>query len=138
MELANGVQLAGHVRVEDSVVLGGLAAVHQFVRIGACAFVGAGAMVSQDVPPYALVSGDRAQSYGVNTVGLRRIGLDGRQRSEIRLAFKLLYGAPTLEQGLARIRGELPESPQLAHLIAFCAIKGRGLCAPARARRHAR
>ena len=58
--LANSVALAGHVSVEEHVIFGGLAAVHQFTRIGRLAFVSGGAMVTQDVPPYLTVQGDRA------------------------------------------------------------------------------
>src|SRR5205823_6357518 len=70
--LANSVALAGHVVVEDRVIFGGLAAVHQFTRIGRLAFVSGGAMVTQDVPPYFTVQGDRAEVVGINTVGLTR------------------------------------------------------------------
>jgi len=70
--LANGVQLAGHVVVEDWVTFGGLSGVAQFVRVGESAFVAAMAACERDVPPFVVVSGNRAQLRGVNAVGLRR------------------------------------------------------------------
>src|SRR5437016_3744898 len=66
--LANSAALAGHVVVEDRVIFGGLSAVHQFTRIGRLAFVSGGAMVTQDVPPYVTVQGDRAEVVGITTV----------------------------------------------------------------------
>jgi len=128
VELANGVQLAGHVEVGDHASLGGLAAVHQFVRIGELSFVGAGAMVAQDVPPFALVSGDRARCYGTNTEGLKRRDVAPSDRASLRRAFKLLYAAPTLADGLEQIRRDLPTSAPVARLVAFCEVGGRGVC----------
>lgn len=131
IELANGVQLAGHVEVGDHAGLGGLAAVHQFVRVGELAFVGAGAMVPQDVPPFSLVSGDRARCYGINAVGLRRHGFSGGQRRQLRRAYRLLYAAPTLREGLERVRREVEPSEPVQRLLSFCEATRRGICARA-------
>jgi UDP-N-acetylglucosamine acyltransferase len=134
VELANGVQLAGHVVVEDDAALGGLAAVHQFVRVGRCAFVGAGSMVSQDVLPYSLVSGDRARTFGLNTVGLRRRGISSEVRRELARALRLLLGAPTLADGLQRARVACGGA-EVEHLLAFAASSRRGLCRGVRSAR---
>ena len=69
--VANGVQLAGHVIVEDFAVIGGLTGVHQFVRIGKHAMVGGASAVHRDVPPFTLASGNRAKLEGINIVGLK-------------------------------------------------------------------
>ena len=74
--LANSVQLAGHSIVEDYAVFGGLAGVAQFAHIGESAFVAAGAMCEEDVPPFVVVQGDRARVRALNKVGLRRRGID--------------------------------------------------------------
>lgn len=132
VELANGVQLAGHVEAMDHASLGGLAAVHQFVRVGAHAFVGAGAMVSQDVLPYCLVSGDRARLYGLNTEGLRRHGFDAVLRRDLAHAVRALMSADTLEQGLDAIRRMEPRSGPLQELLDFARSSSRGLCALSR------
>src|SRR5262249_62088831 len=72
--VANGVQLGGHVVIEDYVFLGALVGVHQFVKVGESAILGAGAMASQDVPPFCNATGDRARLHGLNLVGLKRRG----------------------------------------------------------------
>jgi UDP-N-acetylglucosamine acyltransferase len=128
VELANGVQLAGHVEVGDHAGLGGLAAVHQFVRVGRLAFVGAGAMVSQDVPPFALASGDRARVYDINRVGLGRHGVDGATRTALRRALALLLTAPALRQGMALVREQLAPCAEVDQLLEFAASSRRGLC----------
>lgn len=89
--MANGVQLAGHVEVGDCVVFGGLAAIHQFVRIGRFAMIAGGSMVEYDVPPFVIVQGDRAKIRGINKVGLKRAGFNTSQINEIESAFKYLF-----------------------------------------------
>ena len=73
--VANGTQLGGHVTIESSVVIGALSGIHQFARLGESAIIGAGSMVSQDVPPFCNATGDRATLHGLNTLGLKRRGL---------------------------------------------------------------
>ena len=73
--VANGAQLGGHVVIEDCVVIGALSGIHQFVRLGESAIIGAGSMVSQDVPPFCNATGDRARLHGLNSIGLKRRGL---------------------------------------------------------------
>ena len=136
VELANGVQLAGHVHVDDHAGMGGLSAAHQFVRIGSHAFVGAGALVSQDVPPFSLAAGDRARIFGLNEVGLRRHGFEPEQRRRLGRALRLLLRASTLEEGLAGLRQDQPPSPELRLLLDFAQGSTRGLCRLAG--RHAR
>jgi len=127
VELANGVQLAGHVVVEDLAVLGGLAAVHQFVRVGRLAFVGAGSMVSQDVPPFALANGDRARVYDLNVVGLKRLGFPASRRRLLRRALRRLLAAPTMREGLERV-AELDQCDEVEQLIGFARASRRGVC----------
>lgn len=89
--LANGVSVAGHVTLGDRISLGGHAGVHQFVRIGDLSFVAANAMVSGDVPPYVMVSGDRARIIGLNTTGLKRAGITPEIRAALHKALRSLY-----------------------------------------------
>lgn len=132
VELANAVQLAGHVQVGDRAVLGGMAAVHQFVRVGCHSFVGAGAMVAQDVPPYSQVSGDRARLYGVNTVGLRRAGFSPEVRRALARALHTLRETPLLADALVAIRGdpELVAFAEVRRFVSFAEQSRRGLCRP--------
>ena len=88
---ANGVSLAGHVSVGDHVHFGGHAAAHQFVTIGDYAFIAANAMVSGDVPPFCLASGDRATLRGLNIIGLRRAGFSAQLRLTLKRTYRLIH-----------------------------------------------
>ena len=89
--IANGVQLAGHVTVEDWVTFGGLAAVQQFVRVGQSAFVAGGAMCERNVPPFVIVQGDRARVRALNVVGLERRGVPAESVAVLKKAFAALF-----------------------------------------------
>lgn len=89
--IANGVQLAGHVTVEDWVTFGGLAAVAQFVRVGESAFVAGGAMCERNVPPFVIVQGDRARVRALNVVGLERRGVPAQSIAALKRATSALF-----------------------------------------------
>lgn len=89
--IANGAALAGHVIVEDGVIIGGLSGIHQFVRLGSVAMIGAGAMVAQDIPPYCMAQGDRASIQGLNRVGLERNGGSRDDLSVLREVYRLIF-----------------------------------------------
>ncbi len=126
--LANSVALAGHVVVEDHVIFGGLAAVHQFTRIGRLAFVSGGAMVTQDVPPYVTVQGDRAEVVGINTVGLTRAHFDEHAQTRVKSAFKILYRSKLgFREAIAHVRAEHGGHAEIDHLVAFLENSERGV-----------
>ena len=79
--VANCTGIAGHVIVEDRVVMSGMVGVHQFVRVGTMAMLSGGAMVPLDIPPYCIAQGERARLVGLNIVGMRRAGLSRDDRS---------------------------------------------------------
>ena len=89
--LANNATLAGHVHVGDGVTVGGLSGVHQFVKIGAHAFVGFSSAVTQDVPPYMMVDGNPLAVRGFNIEGLRRRGFDSERLAAVKQMHRLLY-----------------------------------------------
>ncbi|MAI97872.1 MAG: acyl-[acyl-carrier-protein]--UDP-N-acetylglucosamine O-acyltransferase [Rhodobacteraceae bacterium] len=89
--LANNAALAGHVVLEDGVHVGGLSGVHQFVRIGEGAFIGALSMVNKDVIPFGMVYGDRARLMGLNLVGLRRKGFKTAVINDLKTAYEDLF-----------------------------------------------
>lgn len=132
--LANNATLAGHVLVQDHAVLGGLCGVHQFVRVGAYAMVGGMAGVEHDVPPYAVVVGNRARVEGINHVGLRRHGFDRAEIESIWDAFRILFeGAGGLADRAKEIAERHPESEAVRRLTSFIgADAARPLCRPAR------
>lgn len=126
--LTNASALAGHVEVDDYAVIGGYSGIHQFCRIGKYSFIGAFSAVSQDVVPYAKVVGNRAQVYGVNTIGLRRAGFSTTSINLIKRAFILLFRSRlTVPEALERIRRELPATPELEELCRFIETSQRGI-----------
>ncbi|PNS09543.1 acyl-ACP--UDP-N-acetylglucosamine O-acyltransferase [Solilutibacter silvestris] len=91
---SNNATLAGHVVVEDHVILSGFAGVHQFCRIGAHAFIGMGAFVNGDVPPFLMVAQEKyARARGINSEGLKRRGFDATRIAAIKRAYRALYMA---------------------------------------------
>lgn len=127
--VANGVQLGGHVSVESFAVLGALAGVHQFVTVGESSIVGAGSMVSQDVPPFCNATGDRARLHGLNTVGLKRRGFSPEIIRAIKHAYHLMFQSGLkVAEAAARIRQELPESAEVERLVNFVERSERGVC----------
>lgn len=88
---ANNASLAGHVRIEDHVTLGGFSGVFQFCRIGAFSFIATNSVVIKDVPPYVKVSGHYAKPYGLNSVGLQRHGFSQDAQMQLRRAYKVIY-----------------------------------------------
>lgn len=110
---ANAASLAGHVTVDDWVILGGFTLVHQFCQIGAHAFTSMGSIINRDVPPYVTVAGSFAEPKGINSEGLKRRGFDSDRILSIRRAYKTLYksGLPLAEarEELARVSSDAPD-----------------------------
>jgi UDP-N-acetylglucosamine acyltransferase len=128
--LANSCALAGHVTIEDFVFVGGLAAVHQFVRVGESALLGGGAMVIHDVPPFCNASGDRARLRGLNVIGLRRRGFDAARIRAIKQAYRVLFdGDEPLVEARDRCARELGTDGDVGRLLGFIAESKRGVCA---------
>jgi len=127
--VANAVQLGGHVAIADHAVVGALAGVHQFVRIGESAIVGAGSMVSQDVPPFVNATGDRARLHGLNLVGLKRRGIDAEVISALKQAYRTMFQAGLkVREAAARIRRDQQGLPPVERFVAFIESSERGVC----------
>ncbi|PWU10050.1 MAG: acyl-[acyl-carrier-protein]--UDP-N-acetylglucosamine O-acyltransferase [Verrucomicrobia bacterium] len=121
--------LAGHVTIEDFALVGGLSAVHQFVRIGKMAMIGGCSKVMQDVLPFILTDGNPAVARGVNKVGLDRNGVSSDAQFALRQAFKILCRQGlTTPNALAKIKQEVPSLPEVAHLLSFVQSSQRGFC----------
>lgn len=126
--MANGALLAGHVQIEDGAVLGGMSGVHQFVRIGRMAMVGACTKVTQDVPPFMIVDGNPPAVHGLNKIALQRKGVPDAAQHGLKIAYKCLYrDGLTTTQALERIESERDPSPEVAHLVAFVRASERGI-----------
>ena len=135
----NGAMAAGHTVIGDRAILGAMVGIHQFARVGRMAMVGAGAMVSHDAPPFAMVQGDRAKLVAVNLVGLHRNGFTAEQRSLVKRVFRLLFWRTgTLQQRLDHLRhGTMARDPLCREVVEFVAASKRGVCSP-RTTRHGR
>ncbi|MCS7150846.1 MAG: acyl-ACP--UDP-N-acetylglucosamine O-acyltransferase [Endomicrobia bacterium] len=126
---ANGGTLAGHVIVEDGVTIGGLVAVHQYVRIGKYSMLGGGAMVSKDVPPYVMVVGDRAELWGINVIGLRRKGFSKDKIKEIKTVYKKLFRSKLpLSEAIKLVERENNYSEEVKYMLDFIKSSKRGIC----------
>jgi len=113
---ANVATLAGHVECDDYVVVGGLTPIHQFCKIGTQAMIAGGSVVTQDIPPYCLAEGNRANVRGLNLTGLRR-RLDNRADiDEVRKAYKKLFESG---QPLADSAKELIENTKNEHVLSL-------------------
>ncbi len=127
--MANSGTLAGHVTLEDNATVGGLSAVHQFVRIGRLSIIGGCSKVVQDVPPFSMCDGHPARVYHLNTIGLKRMQVASQTMWVLKEAFKLLFRSGlSKSHALARIEETLPMTPELEHLIFFAKTSKRGLC----------
>lgn len=127
--IANGATLGGHVRIEDYVIVGGLVGIHQFVRIGTGAILGAGSMVSKDVPPFCNATGDRARLRGLNLEGLKRRGFQRGQVDRLRKAYRILFRMGLkMKEALERARREIPNSPEIEQIVRFIEKSQRGIC----------
>src|SRR5688572_18186530 len=127
--IANGATLGGHVVIEDFVIVGGLVGIHQFVRIGNGAIVGAGSMVSKDVPPYCNATGDRAKLHGLNIEGLKRRGFQEPVIAAIHKAYRIAFHSKLkTEDALKKIRQEMASSPEVERFVSFIANSQRGVC----------
>ena len=126
--LANGVELAGHVHLEDYTIIGGLTGVHQFTRIGRHAMVGACSKVVKDIPPYSLFSGNPIKYGGLNIIGLRRRGFSNESIISLKKAFSILYNpAYNVTQAITKIKSDLELTPVVQDVLNFIANSRRGL-----------
>jgi UDP-N-acetylglucosamine acyltransferase len=129
--MANSAAVAGHCIIDDDVIIGGLAGIHQFVRIGRGAIIGAVTMVTNDVIPYGLVQGPRGVLDGLNLVGLKRRGVARGDITALRAAFQMLaQGEGTFHDRAQRL-GEETSSDYVREIVDFVAAEtGRHFLTP--------
>jgi UDP-N-acetylglucosamine acyltransferase len=125
---ANCAALGGHVEIGDWVSLGGLTAVHQYVKIGAHAFLAGGAILQRDVPPYVMVAGNPAEPRMVNSEGLKRRGFDEEQIRQIREAYRILYRSDLkLAEALEKLRPIADTRSEIKAFVDFIDSSTRSL-----------
>ncbi|HEY3975524.1 MAG TPA: acyl-ACP--UDP-N-acetylglucosamine O-acyltransferase [Candidatus Sulfotelmatobacter sp.] len=127
--LVNGATLAGHAIVEEWAVVGALSAVHQFVRVGAHAYIGGGAMITQDVLPFSMTSAARENhAYGANKVGLERRGFSKDRIAKIQSAFKILLASKlNTSQALEALKSDADRGDDVDMMIRFIEVSERGV-----------
>jgi len=124
---ANVATLAGHVEVEDNVVVGGLSAIHQFCKLGTQSMIGGGSIVVQDIPPFCNTEGNRATIRGLNLTGLRR-RLDNRSDIDaIKKAYKQLFESGTSLSDSANELVNSSENKYVKQLAQFVLDTKRGI-----------
>ncbi|TNF60028.1 MAG: acyl-ACP--UDP-N-acetylglucosamine O-acyltransferase [Rhodobacteraceae bacterium] len=117
--VVNSAAIAGHCVLEDDVIVGGLSGVHQWVRIGRGAIIGAVTMVTNDVIPYGLVQAPRGELDGLNLVGLKRRGVARTDITALRAAFQMLAQGEGTFQDRARRLGEDNDSEYVQEIVRF-------------------
>jgi UDP-N-acetylglucosamine acyltransferase len=125
---SNNGTLAGHVEVGDHAVIGGLAAVHQFCRVGRHAITGGCSKIVQDVPPFFIADGNPAVIRGINQVGLERAGFSAETIRTLKEAYRILYRSKlNVKQSVEVIRQEIPALPEITELCSFIESSQRGI-----------
>lgn len=125
---ANCASLAGHVTVGDHAVLGGFTLVHQFCRIGAHSITGIGCVCLQDVPPFMVAAGNRAQPHGINVKGLRRREFTEQDILALKRAYRTLYRSElSLQEARDRMQNGAAGHPAVGELVAFLGSSARGI-----------
>jgi UDP-N-acetylglucosamine acyltransferase len=126
--MANNASIAGHVKVGDYVIIGGMSGVHQFCHIGQHSFVAANSLVLKDVPAYVMASGQPVKPFGLNSEGLKRRGFDKSVILSIKRAYKLLYRKGlSVEEALAGIDEQVENSPELVAFTDSIIASTRGI-----------
>lgn len=121
--LANNTLLAGHIVVEDYIHTAGAAVVHQYCHLGSFCFIGGGSVVSQDVPKFMMVSGDRAELRGLNLEGLRRQGFSATEIKGLRAAYRKIFMPTSTESGSIEERlRELEQHEELGQVPVICSM----------------
>lgn len=126
--LANGSTLAGHVTIEDQAVIGGLVAIHQFVRVGKLSIIGGCSKVVQDIPPYSTCDGHPAAVFGLNLIGLRRHNVPKDSIGLLDDAFRILFSSGlSIKHALEKLVQEVKLTSEVAYLVEFIKKTERGI-----------
>lgn len=126
--IANNVAVAGHVHIDDFTIVGGNVGIHQFCKVGAHAFVGAGAIILRDIPPFVMVSGTKHIPQGINVEGLKRRGFSKDAITHIRRAYKAIYRENlTVAEATEQLSESAQQYPEVASMVAFINESARGI-----------
>ncbi len=126
--LANNTAVAGHVHIDDFAIVGGAVGIHQFCKVGAHAFLGAGGIILRDVPPFVMVSGHKHIPQGINSEGLRRRGFEKETIMAIKRAYRTIYrDGNTIDEAVEKLGQSASEHQEVATLVEFLKNAERGI-----------
>ena len=126
--LANGVTLAGHIEIEDFAIIGGLSAIHQFVRIGSHVMISGGSLARQDVPPFVKAAHEPLSYVGINSVGLRRRGFSYETIAEIQNIYRIIFvKGLSNTHALEAVEKEVAASAEKDLILSFIRQSTRGI-----------
>jgi UDP-N-acetylglucosamine acyltransferase len=127
--LANSVQMGGHVHIGEYAILGGGTVIHQFVRVGEHSMIGGGSALPQDIPPYTIAAGNRAELSGLNLVGLSRRGFSADSIAALKKAYRIIFRSGlTVKDAMKKVGEEVPHTPEVDRLVEFMTTSERGVC----------
>jgi UDP-N-acetylglucosamine acyltransferase len=125
---ANGASIAGHVTVGDYASLGGLVGVHQFCAIGAHSFSAGGSIIYKDVMPFVKVSGYPAKAFGLNSVGLERLGFTSESLGVLKKAYKIIFNTSfTIKHCIEDLKPLIQKCSQVELMSNFIQNSSRGI-----------
>ena len=126
--LVNSVQLGGHVEIAEHAIVGGISAVHQFVKIGSYAMISGGSLVRKDVPPYIKVAKEPLSFIGINSIGLSRKGFSEEKILEIQNIYRNIFQSNlNYTQAIEKIKKEFSNSKEIENIIKFISESERGI-----------
>ena len=126
--LANGATLAGHITIDDFAIIGGLSAIHQFVRIGSHVMISGGSLVRKDVPPFVKAAHEPLSYVGINAVGLRRRGFSNEKIAEIQNIYRILFvKGLSNSHAIEALQNEVVESEERNIVLDFVKSSSRGI-----------
>ena len=126
--IANAVNMAGHVSIDDFAAVGGICPVHQFVRIGKHAFIGGGLRVAKDVPPFVLAMGEPLRYAGLNRVGLTRRGFTEDLLNLIKNVYRIIFQSKyTLKEAIKKVEDEIEPTTEVQEILKFFRDSERGI-----------
>jgi len=126
--IVNGVQIAGHVNVNDYAIIGGGTLVHQFVKIGEHSMIAGGSLIRKDVPPFCKAGKEPLSYRGVNSIGLKRRNFSSDQINQVQNIYRILYlEGRNNTQAIEKIGKDIPNSKERKSVLNFIKESERGI-----------
>ncbi len=126
--MSNAAMLAGHITIDDWAIVGGMAAIHQFVHVGSHTMIAGGSLVRKDVPPFAKAAREPLSYVGVNSIGLRRRGFSTETINNIQEIYRIIYlKGYNVTQAVEIIEAELPATQERDEILTFISNSSRGI-----------